>query len=549
MIRRLLWWLLALVPLLAAIGWATFSSALPEAHAARQSLGEMSTVWSFEQWDQADGGPTHLVARALHLAALHVPGASVRSVAWLNVLFAVLIASTLFSIARRSFPVATSRFVAGPLLIATFGLLVSSPAYGCNWLHGERVGVFLAPFLLLLGASWLQGEGRLGLRMVGAMSVAALAPLCHANGIAVFLALVPALMAACRGGTRMASMAWLGVMLVLGNVAAWYALHTSDAFGSVGADLLQKVSDQPREMLGRLLAETGEAWLDVLPSTRLDEQALGLISWLLPALLMIPVGARGAAARAQAAPWWACLWFGLAVTLVAAFRYELAPPVGSMREATYGAFLLPLGAIGLLATRFGAHLLPFAAGALMVLGVQDWHLGLEDLRVARMRTVQAEAEAEVDVDVDGAAKVFGTPAIHQFLIERNWVPKHPPINIRDAATAATAPIDAHAEPGSFGAVSPRRLQGTVRSSLRGSTPAWLGVITQAPDGDPMLVADHWPSFEGVGRNVPWQIELDEPVAEGSSVRVVAWLPEERAFTAIGARFVVRDGALVVDNGP
>lgn len=544
MIRRLLWWLLALAPLLAAIGWAMFSSVLPEPHASRDALGDMTTVWSFAEWERADGGPVHLLARALHLAALQIPGASIRSVAWLNVLCAVLIASTLFSIARRSFPVATSRFVAGPLLIAVIGLLVSAPGYGCNWIHGERVGAFLAPLMLVVGLSWLQGDGRFALRAVGALFVSGLAPMCHANGIAVFLALVPALLARCRNGGNVAAMAWLGVLLVVGNLSAWYALRTADAFGVVEADLLHRISSEPRAMLGLLFAETGDAWLDLWPATKLDEKALGLFSWLLPLLLLIPVGNRGGAARLQAAPWWGCLWFGLAVTLVAGFRYELQPPVGSVREATYGAFLLPLGAVGLLATRFGEHLLPFAAGALVVLGIQDWHSGLEDLRIARMRSMRDVAE--VALDTRGVDRVFGSKEHRETLIANVWAPPAVPIATAAAAEAVTGA--ARDELGSCEGGTPQLLRGSVRSSLRGATAAWLGVVTKAPDGDPMLVTDHWPGFERAGRNVAWRIELDEAVAEGARVRVVAWVPEERTFAPIGPRFVVRDGALVVDNG-
>jgi hypothetical protein len=547
MIRRLLWWLLALAPLFAAIGWAMFSAVLPEAHAAREALGDLRSTWSFADWDRADGGPLHVVARLLHLAALHVPGASVRSVVWLNVLCAVLIGSTLFSIARRSFP--SAKFASGPLLIATIGLLVSSPAHGSNWLHGQRVGAFLAPLLLVVGLSWLQGQGRFVLRATGALLLAGLAPLCHANGIAVFLAMVPALLARCRSGSTISAMAWLGVLLVVGNLAAWYALRTADAFGVVGADLLHRVSSEPREMLGMLFAETGRAWLDVWPATRIDEQAIGLFSWLLPALLMIPVGRRDDAARLQAAPWWGCLWFGLAVTLVAGFRYELQPPVGTMREATYGAFLLPLGAVGLLATRFGASLLPFAAGAFAVLGVQDWHGGLEQLRIARTRAVRAVAE--VAIDPQGVTRVFGSEAVQQQLVARGWIPDEAPIDARTAAVAAVPrrPEVGRSTGGRSAGGRVDQLRGTVRSSLRGVTPSWLGVVTRQGDGDPQLVAQHWPDFEGVGRDVAWRIPLDPPLTDGVRVRVVAWLPEERAFAAVGPRYVVSGGALTVDNGP
>ncbi|MCK5942672.1 MAG: hypothetical protein KAI24_11920, partial [Planctomycetes bacterium] len=524
---------------------ATFSSELPEPLADRVALGDVRPAWSFAEFDRGDGSPSHLLARALHLSALHVPGATIASVVWLNVLLALLLTTTLFGLARRAFPVATAPFAAGPLLFAVLGLLVASPSFGANWLHGQRVGAIAAPLLLVVGLAWLQGERRVALRCCGALLVAAAAALCHGNGTVVFVAMIPAMAAAGRRGSRGGAMAWIGALLVVGNLASWFALRTAAHVGAPGVDLLATLGDAPMATLVGLCEQTGEAWLELLPSTKVDEQVLGAVSWLLPVLLLLPIGRRDADARAQAAPWWACLWFGLLVTLFAVWRYGFAPPVGSMREAAYGAFLLPIGAIGLLAVRFGAQLLPIAAGALVVLGVQDWHQGLEDLRLARMRVERTTARTLLQPAT--VEPVFGSAAVRATLIERGWIADRPSVDREHAAAAFSGP--ARPGLGRFDGGGPNVVRGAVRSSLRGATPAWVGVVARSPDGTARIVGEVWPRFAAIGREVPWQVTLEPPLAEGTRVRAVAFLPGEGAFAPLGPRFVLRGDALVADTGP
>jgi len=539
---RFLCWLLAIGPLLAAVGWSAFAPETPEPDAARRALGDMITAWSFGDWLESGDGPLHLAARALHLAALEVPGATAQSVVWLNVLCATWLAAMLATLARRGFSEAVVGRGAGLVWLFVFGLLVSSPGHGSNWLYGERVGAILAPALLVLGLCWLQGEGRFTLRASGAVAVAGLAPLCHANGVVVFVALVPALLARCRVTVSVRSVAWLGALLVAGNLAAWLALRTASAFGAADAHLLSSISSAPREMIARILIETGRVWLDVVPTSTADEHALGLLSWTLPLLLLLPIGRRDDEARLRSGPWWACLVFGLAVTAVAAFRYELTPPVGSNREATYGAFLLPLGVVGLLAVRFGPGLLPFAAGAFVVLGVADWHAGLEDLRRARARAATGAARAAVAAE--GLRELYGDVGRLDALVERGVVPR--PHSVEDELLVRPGPP--RPELGRVVDANPSRIRGEVVSSLRRPTAAWLVALVETPGEAPVRAAACWPDFRG-GRVTPWTLTFAEPPTEGDGVRVVAWVPEEGAAAAVGPRYRVSGGALVVDNRP
>lgn len=540
---RLLCWLAAIAPVLAAIGWSALAPPLPEQDAARRALGEMVTVWSFDDVLRTDGGPLHVAARALHLAALQVPGASARSVVWLNVICAMWLASSLATLARRGFSEDVVGRGAALVWMFVIGLFVASPGFGSNWLYGERIGALLAPATLVLGLRWLQGDGRFALRALGALLVAALAPLCHANGVVVFLALLPAMAARCRATVSVRSVAWLGGLLVVGNLSSWFALRTAGAFGAADADLFGRISSAPREMIARILTETGAAWTDLIPTSSLDEHALGLLSWTLPVLLLLPVGRRDDGARLRAGPWWGCLVFGLAVTVVAALRYELAPPVGTHREAVYGAFLLPLGAVGLVAVRFGPGLLPFVAGAFVVLGVADWHAGLEDLRRARARA--AQDAARVAVSDGGVRDLLGDPARARELVERGVVP--PLERVADERLRRAG--EPRPELGRVAVATPARLRGEVYSSLRRPTAAWLAAVVAAPGSPPTIAATCWPEFGAAGREVPWALEFAAPLAEGAAVRAVAWVPAEAAVVAVGPQYRVRGGVLVVDTRP
>ncbi|MFK7739335.1 MAG: hypothetical protein AB8H80_03355, partial [Planctomycetota bacterium] len=174
MMRRVALWLVALLPLCAAIVWATFAAPIPEPLAVRVALGDLAPVWSFADWYRFDGTPSHAFARLLHLAALAVPGATIASVVWVQVVLVWLLGATLFTVVRRSFPDVLSLGTqaghrANALLLAMLGLFVASPAYGANWLHGERVGVFLAPVCFVVAVSLLQRDGRLAWRALLAL--------------------------------------------------------------------------------------------------------------------------------------------------------------------------------------------------------------------------------------------------------------------------------------------------------------------------------------------------------------------------------------------
>ena len=347
-----------------------------------------------------DGGARHLIAKALHRAALEIPGATIASVTWVTVLLAVSTALALGSLLRRSHALTG---LAGPASLAAAGLLVASPAFGLVWLHGERLGLVLAPLLLLIALGWLQGTSRPALRQLGALALVAAAPFCHTHGLLVGAALLPAIVGAARtaGSRRVAG--WVGAALVLSLAAGWYSVQPLAAQGlSAGGGIFAVLPFAA--FLRELSMHAGSAWLDLLPSTELDELVLGALSWVAPLVLLF-VGDRSAAARARTAPWWSCVLFGLGVVLWNVLRYDAEPPVGRWREAMFGVFLLPVGLVGVVAGRFGGSALRVAFGALLVLAAQDWWLGLEDVRIARSLTQQQDAAATVGggVDHDAAA--------------------------------------------------------------------------------------------------------------------------------------------------
>lgn len=540
---RMLFWLVAVVPIAAAGYWSTFAAQLPEPAADRAALGEAAPMWDFAQWCDAGGGPLHVVARTLHYAALQVPGATIASVVWTNVLGALLLLAALAGLTRRAFPATAS---AAPLAVLVFGLLVGTPAIGVDWLHGERVGFFLAPLSFVAALFWLQRAGGFVWPALLALVVAALAPLCHAHGAAVGLALMPAVLGAARREQRSFGALWAGLLPVFAAAATWFSLRAAPQFGAAGADWLGAATKAPIDALASLARATGGAWLDALPQTDLDELVLGGVSWLAP-LWLWRFGDRSDAARAAAAPWWSCLCFGLLLFVVDALRYELAPPVGSLRAATYGAFLLPVGLFGVLAARCGAAVLAFGAGAFTVLGLQDWHQGIEELRLARMRVAGAEVALLLPASAAAmAAPAPLPPAELERLRARGWVRDLAPVPIDAGAMFGLPPSPAL---GAAVGGAADRVRGRLRSSLRQDTVQWLLVLGRRPDGEAAVIAGGAPEFEGVGRDVPWQVAWPEPLPAGSRLRVVGCLVGARRFVALGPTFVVEAGSLVPTNGP
>ena len=300
-IPRLVAWLVAVVPLVAAAWWASFAAGLPEPWLERTALGEITAVWSFDEWAEVTAQPMHVVPRVVQLAALHVPGATLGSVVWLNALLAIVLVAALAGLCRRAFPETAAGL---PIVVLVCGLLVATPALGANWLHVERHGLFLVPAMFVAALYWLHGTRFFAGRCLLALAIAGLAPFCHAHGAVVFLALVPAMLGAARRAGSTRGVAWVGALLVVGNVAAVKSYYGAAGVGVGGADWFGALLEEPTRTLRTLLGATGAAWLDPLPGTDLDDVALGAFSWLLPVAAWW-LGDRSPAARAAAAPCWA----------------------------------------------------------------------------------------------------------------------------------------------------------------------------------------------------------------------------------------------------
>lgn len=534
---RMLSWPIAALPVAAAGYWASFAARLPEAVADRAALGEVTPRWDYANWADVAGEPMHVMARLLHLSALQVPGATMASVTWVNVLLLLLLIVALCDVLRRAFPATSS---AGPLAFGVFGLLAASPAFGCDWLHGERVGLLAVPVLLVMALGWLQGRKRFALRAIAVLLVACLAPWFHVHGALVATALVPAMWMAAGAAGSQRRMAWIGTLLVLGDIAAFFSMRSAGGLAATGVDWFGAIANDPMQAGLALLAATGGTWLDLWPDTSLDEQVLGGISWCAP-IVLLWLGNRSTEARVAAAPWWGCIVFGLLLVLLNGVRYEFEPPVGALREAMYGGFLLPIGLIGLLAARFGRSVLAIGAGALAVLALQDWHQGLEELRLAHMRDQQVAAAMLVPIEEATALPVRSAEEL-AMLVDRKWVPS---MTRRSHADV----VAQFAQPGvpNLGGVlggGAQNVHGVLRSSLRGTTVQWVAIVAKVGEAEPRIIAHVTPTFEGVGRNVMWQVQLSEPLAEGAQVRAIGLVVDSPKLVPMGSAWTMRAGKLV-----
>ena len=540
-ILRMLSWLIAALPVAAAGYWASFSARLPEDVTERIALGEVTPRWEYAAWTDVAAEPMHAMARLLHLTALQVPNATIQSVVWVNILMLLLILVALGDVLRRSFPTTAA---ASPLAFLVFGLLAASPAFGRDWLHGERVGLLAVPMLFVTALSWLQAAKGFAWRATLVILVGGVAPWFHLHGVLVATALLPAMFAAAIRAGSQRRMAWLGTMLLVGDLAAFFSMRSAGGLSVAGVDYYATIAGDPGKACLELLAATGGAWLDLWPDTTLDERVLGGASWLLP-LLLLKLGNRSPEARQAAAPWWGCIVFGLLVVVLNGVRYDLNPPAGALREAMYGAFLLPIGLIGLLAARFGKVILALGAGAIAVLAVQDWYRGIEQLRLAHMRNQQVAAAMLVPLDGSSpatAALPVRSTAELALLVDRKWVPSM--TRCTDAAVVAQ-----FAQPGvpNLGSVlggGAQEVRGTLRSSLRGATVQWLAIVAKVGAAEPRIVARVMPTFVGTGRNVNWRAQLIEPLADGAQVRAIALLVDSAKLVPMGGAWTMSAGKLV-----
>ena len=553
---RMLSWLLAALPIAAAGYWASFAARLPEPVVDRVALGEVTPRWDLANWADATQEPMHVLARGLHLLTLQVPGATMQSVVWVNVLIALLILTGLCDLVRRAFSSAAGR---GPLAFGIFGVLVCSPAFGCNWLYGERVGLLAVPLLLVTSLGWLQGQSRFSLRAVFACCVAAVAPWFHWHGIVVATALMPAMFGAATVAASGRRVIWLGALFAIGCIAAVFSVSTIGSLSVPGVDWWATIRSQPAEALLDMFVATSNAWVDLWPDTKLDDQLVGGLCWLLPFVLLF-CGNRSAAARAVAAPFWSCVLFGLLVLVVNGVRYNFDPPVGSFRESTFGAFLLPVGLIGLMAARFGTMWLAIGAGAIVVLGSQDWHRGVEALRLSSMRVQQVEAGLMVPLS-SGLTNSLPVRSEAEFaqLVARKWIPAiHrlsdddllPQFDAADFDRLGDMLGGCNEERGGVSRWGPPiAAEGRIRSSLRGVTAQCVAVLCkQTPLSNPIVIGYAWPKFDGVGRDVSWTVKFVETLTQKAQVRAVGLDVTKNAFRAMGPSFVMKQNQGLVPSG-
>ena len=195
--------------------------------------------------------------------------------------------------------------------------------------------------------------------------------------------------------------------------------------------------------------------------------------------------------------------------------------------------LLPWGIWGLDESTFAWS----SFGALLVLGAQDWHIGLEDLRLARMRGVHDMASLfQQDLKPeDSKARAQQLEARSRGSVDWREAQPEKLFELEDAGRGLVE-IE----------LQPRGLRGHVLSSLRNPTAAWLGLVAQVDGGAPELVAEYSPRFARSGRKVWWELPVPNSLiftaaeAAARRVRIVAFVPEQARVVALGPLYVVKD---------
>ena len=527
-ILRILCWLLAATPALAAFAWVALAARLPEPILQRHAAGGSAPQWEFGALATFDAEPACLLSRLSQLLLLQLPGVSLANTAVCNAVLALVLVVALCLLVRRA---AGTRGVLTAVALFGAGLLACSPEYGANWLHGERLGRFAVPAVFamaLLAAS--AGRARCGLVV---LLLAAAAPLFHDRGVVVFLALLPAFAAR--------SWAWILALLLVGNIAAAYVMGPLPSIGVAGSGVLGGMMQSPLATLDELLRVTGSMWPDILPASRIDERILGGVSWCLPVL--------AAARRRCRGPWWSCVAFGLLSALWHLERRGAVSPQ-ELVELSYGGFLLPIGATGLLAAQRGRLVWAVAGAMLLVPVLQGWWHGLDELRLARARVDRVDAAMVMPADVGGLRdqRQLPTRDIWELLRleDRGWVPAESDSwNGRIAAAIDLAPDPAQ---GTFVGGTMTALRGTVRTGLFG--PQVHCVLVGATlDGTLIAFSLVLPeAHDPTAASVPWQASIDAPIPPGARIRAIGLDVRTGGSFRLGPTFVLENGDLLEVDG-
>jgi hypothetical protein len=237
--------------------------------------------------------------------------------------------------------------------------------------------------------------------------------------------------------------------------------------------------------------------------------------------------------------------FGL---LVVAFAAVLLPAdtAGYARRALgYGAFLLPLGLCGVVASRCGREVWAIGLGAVVVLGLQDWWHGDQFLRHARVEAARVAAAVAVPDEFAAGTRAallpYADPAVQQRHMATGIVPTPNAAFVEVAQTSSDQPANP-----AYGVVvggSPIEAHGTVRQSLVGEPIGAVVVVAVDGTGRRLLGATLLASSGGLGA-MPFRVSWSDACAEGARLVVMAFLPGSGTFARLSGPSLVSGGRLV-----
>jgi hypothetical protein len=389
--------LVAVAPAVVALLWILeWASSAPEPIAWRSQLGDGPLCFAWRQVTEFTGEPNFLVFRLLHSSLLAVPGLDFPH---LPLTTWAIAAATCLLLRRQLHSTAAARTPAwlAPAVLGYATLWCFSPAFGANWLLGERLRLFL-PALCCLLAVWLLAARAAGRwRILTAAVLAQAALFSERTGFLVWIALVPLLWTEAtrrHDPRRLFDCAW---WCLLGNASTWIALDERPPTTAAHTGLVGDLLVHPGTTLAHLVRTVGRSLPDLFAGPDLDELVLGaaLVAALVTLLVRLYSVRYDGERLHQAMPWVSLALFGIGHALVVGEFYN-PPPLTPMlmREVLWGSWLLPIGLVGLglvTMTRSARRLLALAVPVLGLLCIQDWQRGFGHLALEHQLLRQGEA--------------------------------------------------------------------------------------------------------------------------------------------------------------
>ncbi|MCB9889253.1 MAG: hypothetical protein H6836_06720 [Planctomycetes bacterium] len=511
--------------------------------------------------------PAYVVHRVVYLSLLEIPGANFAVLRYLPWGLAVTCCLVFLRLLRRLAAARGERPDPRLLLggLALFSMWIFSPSFGSSFLVTARFGVFAVPLCFLLALSWLSGGTRFRMRFLGAMALSWVAVFTDRFGVAMWIALIPAVLVAARrhGSARpwVCAAAWC-LSGNLASVLCHYGIHGAPP---VGGGLIAQLLTEPVAVFrttASVIIGQSIPRLDMLEGLAGYANTSLLLGGLAMLLAVLWVRRRDPWLVHAATPWLACALFGLccSIQVVGWFGSSSLTASAWMRELLWPESFLLVGVAGLLqvcARPLAAVVFPVGLGVFTVLIAADWKTGWEQTKAAhkvlRMTEAQLALLEVANVELPDVPPPPVPVLTAAELRRRGLLAPLPRVPSLELSQFAVQPRRSGSGHGSIDVVRSDYASGWLLAERFVHPPALVFLTRRKRDGAEKVFKIAGPNFYFGGRKFPWEVAfrdvaVNAPFAVGEEVAAYAFQLEGLRLFPLGEHSRWDGTRFVVDSG-